>query len=297
MISDQDDSSARNQAQEFHLDVSDATSDVVGLVASATSLSKGRVKHAMTCGALWITRGQYTQRLRRAKRELRPHDLLHLYYNEQVLHAQLPSPTLLVDEGDYSVWYKPSGVYSQGSKWGDHATVARHAERTLKPERTAFTVHRLDRAASGLILIAHSKTAAAALAKLFRTRQIEKRYQATVDGRCGELGQEIILANPIDDRVARSMVTPREFLFDSSQTAVEVLIETGRKHQIRRHLAGLGHPVVGDRLYGSSNLDVDLQLRACTLAFTCPIHCRPREYHLSNTQLLFPSSTRKPLNR
>ncbi len=51
----------------------------------------------------------------------------------------------------------PYGMLSQGSKWSDHCTIARFAQQHLTPERPVFIVHRLDRAATGLILIAHSK--------------------------------------------------------------------------------------------------------------------------------------------
>jgi len=65
-----------------------------------------------------------------------------------------------------------------------------------------------------------------------------------------------------------------------------VRIETGRKHQIRRHLAGLGHSVIGDRLYGTGAGDgADLQLTAYLLAFHCPVNDEHVEYRLDTEQL------------
>jgi len=236
----------------------------------------------MTQGAVWLTRDGHTQRLRRAKRKLRAGDELHLYYDEDVLAETPPEPILVADVGEYSVWNKPYGLRSQGSKWGDHCTVVRWAERHLSPERPAFTVHRLDRAANGLILVAHSKSMAAALSQVFRSRKVEKRYLALVAGDMSDIPDPLRIDKAIDEKSAVSEVQFLELSDDKTQSLVEVRIETGRKHQVRRHLADLGHPVIGDRLYGSGeDDDVDLQLTAFLLAFRCPVSGKKVEYRLS----------------
>jgi tRNA pseudouridine32 synthase/23S rRNA pseudouridine746 synthase len=251
------------------------------LLQQASGLSRQRIKSAMTQGAVWITRGANTQRLRRAKRVLRVGDEVHLYYDSKILAEIPPEPTLVADLGGYSVWDKPYGLRSQGSKWGDHCTLARWAERHLQPERLGFTVHRLDRAANGLILLAHSKSTAAALSGLFQVREVEKRYRAVVSGDFSAQDNPLRVEQPIDGKAAISEISLQQVSGDGSRSSVEVRIETGRKHQIRRHLAELGHPIIGDRLYGSGSEDgVDLQLTAYLLAFRCPLKDEPVEYHL-----------------
>lgn len=253
----------------------------VDLLHQITKLPKQRIKLAMQQGAVWITRGANTQRLRRAKRRLRIGDEIHLYYDTEILDEQAPEPELIADSGDYSVWNKPFGLRSQGSKWGDHCTVVRWAERHLKPERPAFTVHRLDRAANGLILVAHTKTMAAKLSALFRNREVTKYYRALVNGDFSSQPNPLRIEQAIDGKDAISEFSFQESVDDGARSLLDVTIETGRKHQIRRHLSGLGYAVVGDRLYGTGATDgVDLQLAACKLAFVCPLSGSPVEYSL-----------------
>ncbi len=264
---------------ESHVSVESSAHTAVVLLQEASGLSRQRIKFAMTQGAVWLTRGRNTQRLRRATRTLRIGDELHLYYDEDILSEKPPEPELVADVGEYSVWNKPCGLRAQGSKWGDHCTVVRWAERHLQPQRPAFTVHRLDRAANGLILVAHTKAMTAALSTLFRTREIEKRYQAWVVGDCSGFPCPLLVEEPIDGKEAVSEITHRELSADGARSVLDIRIETGRKHQVRRHLADLGHPIVGDRLYGEDH-GSDLQLRAYWLAFRCPVSGERVEYAL-----------------
>lgn len=254
-------------------------------LAAATGLSGQRVKQAMQKGAVWLTRDGRTYRLRRAKKPLQPGDTLHIYYSERVLATVPPQPLLIADEGAYSVWHKPYGMRSQGSKWGDHCTIHRWVEKNLRPQRPAFVVHRLDRAATGLMLVAHQKGTAARLAELFQNRTIEKRYRAIVYSCFRPTPQPLTIDTEIDGRQARSHVTRLAYDPEYDRSLLEVVIETGRKHQIRRHLAGIGFPVVGDRLYGQGEQSEDLQLTASTLAFRCPVGDVEKEYRLSEALL------------
>lgn len=271
---------------EAHVRVESPDDGAVDLLLRGTGLSKQRIKVAMTNGAVWITRGRHTQRLRRVKRELQTGDELHLYYDAKILAEIPPEPTLIADIGGYSVWCKPFGLRSQGSKWGDHCTVVRWAERHLQPERPAFTVHRLDRAANGLILVAHSRRVAAELSGMFRERRIEKRYRALVAGDFSTHPDPLRVEQPVDGKEAISEISLLQVGADGSDSLVDIRIETGRKHQVRRHLAAVGHPIMGDRLYGAGENDgMDLQLTAYQLAFQCPVNDEPVEYRLAKDEL------------
>ncbi|MBT3308126.1 MAG: RluA family pseudouridine synthase [Gammaproteobacteria bacterium] len=267
---------------ELHLTLTEEGQTAVSLLATHTPLSKGRIKQVMQCGAVWLTRNNGTERIRRAKRLLKSGDQLHLYYNPKVIDQTPPAATLLYDGKEFSVWNKPCGMLSQGSKWGDHTTLYRWAEQQLTPQRPAFIVHRLDRAAQGLMLLAHSKKSAAALSALFQQRRIKKIYRATVHGLFEAKQQPLTIETTIDSKPACSHITLLKPLPEQGRSLLEISIESGRKHQIRRHLSEAGYPIVGDRLYGGSDDREDLMLCSYELSFTSPFDGETKQFRMDD---------------
>ena len=266
---------------EKHIIVNVKNSNALTELTTHCDISIAEIKKAITKGALWLTRGQSTQRFRRLKKTLQPGDELHFYYNKNVLDQEPNQAKLIEDMGEYSIWYKPYGMLSQGSKWSDHFTIARWAQLHLKPERPVFIVHRLDRAATGLIVIAHTKKMAQVFSKKFEQHQLEKNYLIIAHGDHNQRAQPETINSQVDGKSAVSQFTCIHYhkMFDIS--LIQVKIESGRKHQIRIHAASIGMPVVGDRLHGASEKDknlkdkikkeIDLQLCAYLLSFQCPI--------------------------
>jgi len=268
---------------ESHIKVTALAADAAALLALESGLSKQLIKQAMNKGAVWLTRGKHTQRLRRAKRALKLGDELHLYYNQEVLEHEVADAELIADEDQYSLWYKPYGMLCQGSKWGDHTTINRYAETHLTPDRPAFIIHRLDRAATGLVLIGHSKKTTAALAKLFEQRRLDKYYQVIVEGHFSNHGVDglVTIDSEVDGKPARSHAKLLKYNAEQNRSLVQVKIESGRKHQIRIHMASMGYPVVGDRQHGiADESEVNLQLTSCYLKFPCPITGEEKEFEL-----------------
>lgn len=147
-----------------------------------------------------------------------------------------------------------------------HAT-ARYHRGTLtwllrehRPGEHAEIAHRLDRDTSGVVLCGRSPAAAAKLKRAFATRRVEKTYLAIVEGALageGVIDHPLALARSSPIRVkmeVRSDGLPARTRWRALRqcgdiTLVEATPETGRQHQIRVHLASIGHPVVGDKLY------------------------------------------------
>ena len=234
----------------------------VDLIAEATQLSKSKVKRAMTLGAVWTTKRKKTIRLRRAKSRLLTGDEVSIYYSEKILGFSPPEPALITDQKTYSVWNKPTGLMSSGTRYGDHCAINRVVEKLF--DRPVFLVHRLDKFAKGIMVLAHSKNAAANLSKQFQQRTVQKKYKALVEG---EIISPVVTETPLDVKEAISRVTPIESKLGN--TLIEIQIDTGRKHQIRRHMAILGTPVIGDKQYGTGRYP-ELMLAAISLSFDCP---------------------------
>lgn len=258
--------------QKFEFTVTQAEQTALDLLAEGTGLSKQRIKDAMNKGAVWWTLKGKTLRLRRATKVLHKGSKIQFFYDEQVLARKPESANLIYGGGNYSIWFKPAGMLSQGSQWGDHCSILRWVEVNGQPnegqrQRECFLVHRLDADAMGLIILAHDSQSAAKLSALFQARDMRKFYQAWVVDDCDVPSAGLTVNHELDGKSAVTHI--KKIRVENNKTLLDVHIETGRKHQIRRHLANIGHPIVGDKLYGTKSPS-GLQLLAYRLEFVCP---------------------------
>jgi len=209
--------------------------------------------------------------LRKAKFKLLPGDFIQLFYDPTVLAQTPPEPKIIAGHKDYSVWFKPPWLLSQGTRYGDHCSLLRIAEKS--DHNIDFKlIHRLDREASGLMLLAHNRNAAMLLSELFQKDRIEKRYFAEVNG-CPEIpAKGLMLESPLDGKPARTEVLA---VFPGKATGNSVLdiwLHSGRLHQIRKHLADSGYPIIGDCRYGDQQRGYhELHLCAWKIRFRSPL--------------------------
>lgn len=244
-------------------------------------LSKSKLKDMMNKGAVWHVgaRKGNRRRLRRAMSDIAVGDRLEVFYDDELLAIRPPLPRLVADETHYSVWDKPPGLLSQGTDWGDHASLPRLVELYFQPRREVFLIHRLDREASGLMVVAHSRKAAAMLSDLFASGEaVTKRYRVEV---LGDTPGEGVINTEIEGKKALTRYHKLKYEAGPNRSTLDVWIETGRKHQIRRHLDSIGHPVIGDPRYGEGNKSNEgMRLKAVEMSFDCPITSKSQRFSL-----------------
>ncbi|HZR83947.1 MAG TPA: RluA family pseudouridine synthase [Candidatus Binatia bacterium] len=177
---------------------------------------------------------------------------------------------------DVAVVEKPAGMPTAPTPEGDRGSVADALARDLLGGRV-HVVHRLDLPTSGLLVFARSDRANRALSETFRRHDVEREYLAVVRGRLE--AAELAIDDPIGGRRALTRVAVAEALGDGA-TLVRARLETGRTHQIRIHLARVGHPVLGDRQHGArTSFDPPrLALHAALLAFAHPATGEPLRF-------------------
>jgi len=281
------------QKGQFECEVQVGASLMQALVFE-TGLSESLLTEAAQKGAVWVAlkRGKGKARPRRARSldaVVATGSVVMLNYDPDVLALVPPAHThCLSDQVNYGIWYKPAGMLSQGSKWSDHTTITQVAS-TLR-QGNCYLVHRLDRAACGLMLLAYTKNALQALTKLFEARQIDKLYQASVHGQV-DFTLPHHIDTPLDDKSAKTTVQSVQHDLSDNTSTLMLNIESGRKHQIRRHLSQAGHPIVGDRLYRATDTpstpeETDLQLVACELGLVCPFTGTPIDVSINPNDAL-----------
>jgi len=183
---------------------------------------------------------------------------------------------------------KPAGLASQAERSQQSTALDAQVQRALGGG--ARLMHRLDKEASGLVLFALHGRACAPLQAAMATGAIDRGYLAIVDG---ELRGEGVIRlrigrHPRDRRLratlpeqapagepacSRYRVLAHGELRGHAVTAVELRLETGRTHQLRVHLAGIGHPIVGDVAYGGTAFE-RMCLHACSLELPHPLEAR-----------------------
>ena len=202
-------------------------------------------------------------------------------------------PTILYEDAALLVLEKPAGLLSVPGLGPDKQDCL--SARIQRHYPDALVVHRLDMATSGLMLMARGKAAQSVLSRHFAERLVTKRYEALVLGlvqRTSVIWNDIDLPITLDwphrplrivSAVGGKPSRTRWRIVDQptpSTTRLELEPVTGRSHQLRVHLKAIGHPIIGDALYGADPLPLTsrLMLHATRIAFAHPVTAEPMSF-------------------
>lgn len=220
-----------------------------------------------------------------ASRRLSPQDLVELTPHGDSPHA-VSGLHVVFEDRDLLLVEKPVKMLTVATPHEQDRNAYAYLREYVKqrdPRQKLFIVHRLDKFASGVLVFAKSEAVQAKLQDLFSRHDIQRKYWAIVEG-CVKRDRGTIRSRLAENRARRMHSVEDE---DEGKpavthfrvlrrlplvTALEVTLETGRKNQIRVHMAEMGHPIVGDRAYGSTMNPLGrLGLHAFFLGFVHPV--------------------------
>ncbi len=247
----------------FKVPASKSGANLVDVVSEVMDCSGKQAKRILDNRRVFVN----GRRIWMAKHRVKRGDNIEIHRGP-LEHNTLTKKDILYIDPRYVILDKPPGWLSNG------AGSAESALRKLMNDRNLQAVHRLDRDTSGCLLFAVNAESYDRVISLFKERKIDKVYNALVAGKVSD--RVLRITSPIGGKPAVSLI--RILSSSSSASHVKVKIETGRTHQIRKHLAGIGHPVLGDKQYTTHKPETKISravprqmLHASSLSLTCPV--------------------------
>lgn len=201
--------------------------------------------------------------------------------------------TVLFEDEYLAVIDKPAGILVSGNTFKTIANaLAQNLQKSKLPDATTpHPVHRIDYATTGVLLVGKTTSSIRALNKAFENKAIRKTYYAVT---IGKMKKEAEITSAIDGKESHSNYEVCESVPSKRFTQLNLVKldpKTGRRHQLRKHLASIGHPILGDKEYGQEGLILNgkgLYLHAYSLSFKHPI---------SNEEVVFKADLPQRFNK
>lgn len=217
-----------------------------------------------------LTRGQVTingEMIKQHNHMLEINDQVEILSNQVAQSiSKIEGLTILHEDEDIIVINKNAGILSVASEREKEMTAYRQITDYVKrvnPKNRIFVVHRLDKATSGIMMFAKSEKVQQALQNTWSDTVKERMYTALVEGDVKKTEGTIsswltenssfkVYSSPVDNGGQHAITHYKKIQSNKNFSLLEVQLETGRKNQIRVHLEEIGHPVAGDKKYGST---------------------------------------------
>lgn len=228
--------------------------------------------------------------------QLKVNDNITIDWNKQAPKPYFNEFKIVFEDDFIIVINKNAGLLSIATNREREKTayfILRDYVKNTQPDKGLYIVHRLDRDTSGLMLFAKNESVREKLQRNWDHTSINRKYVALTEG-VPNPPQDTIKTYLEEDKVFRMNISNnpikgqlavshyKTIKADRKFALLEVTLETGKKNQIRTHLASIGHPIVGDKKYGArSNPLKRLGLHAQTLSFPHPVTNQPMNFDTS----------------
>ena len=197
---------------------------------------------------------------------LNPGDKVQIHARVATDEVKMTGVTILHEDNDLIVIEKEPGLLSIASEDEKHLTAYRQLTdyvRSINPKNRIFVVHRLDRDTSGVMVFAKNKEVQQTLQNSWQESVHERAYIALVEGAVKKDGTVtswltenktfMVYSSPRPNDGKKAITHYKVLQSNRNFSLLQVNLDTGRKNQIRVHMQDIGHPVVGDKKYGSRN--------------------------------------------
>jgi len=226
-------------------------------------LSRRKARAVIDLGGVFVDR----TRVKVAGRLVRAGQVIEVNVGGALDRAAPPAPTIVFSDAHVIVADKPAGLVTAPTPESDRGDLL---DQLATQFGEVYLVHRIDLPTSGLLVFARTRDANKRLGDAFKAHDVDREYRAVA---IGDVAAQTI-DRPVDGKHAVTHLAVVEAL--AGATLVSARLETGRTHQIRLHLAGVGHPLAGDTQHGGETSRTfvpkapRLALHAAVLGFTHP---------------------------
>ncbi len=270
-----------NQTKETILKVEQPAELMKFLIDELPKRGRNAIKGILSRGQVSINRQETTQ----FDHALKPGDLVNIVWNKVLDHEKPTALTILHEDEDIIVIHKEAGLLSIAGGKETELTAHRQLNdyvRKLDPKGRIYVVHRLDRDTSGVMVFAKNEKAKLTLQNNWQDMVFEKSYVALVEKKVKkqkgtikswlkESKTLLMYSSPYPNGGQEAITHYHVMDSTNDYSLLEIQLETGRKNQIRVHMQDMGHPIVGDKKYGSKIDPIRrLGLHAKTLEFLHP---------------------------